>query len=356
MWWVVPARRKPVRAASRWRWAVTWSGLSETGCESRRDSPTWKIARYSPARPNVRCIVALSSKETPRAASAHLSVCVARSMTASQASRISREGAKVFFVPLRPGVSHHRLPRRAFGVGQQQVAVAESRQRVEQRVLGLNVGLHLFGLAEQGQRVVVAARLVQGVGQRRPFAHPLELIPAAVGEGHGLLGVVYRPARLAQQLAQRQLQLAQVAGTPGGFCPAFLCHAHLQPRPHRLQRLGQPTHGAKVEGGMVQQPGLVGFRERGRDATPRRLEETGHGPQVGTERPELVRAVEPVPSRSAQDAIAVHLLASLLLPAGLAAVGHGLVQRLKVFQRRLRPVRSRLAQVFVQTPVRRAEG
>jgi len=39
---------------------------------------------------------------------------------------------------------------------------------------------------------------------------------------------------------------------------------------------------------LVQQPGLVDFRERGRDAAPRRVEEAGDGSQVGTERAELV--------------------------------------------------------------------
>ena len=74
------------------------------------------------------------------------------------------------------------------------------------------------------------------------------------------------------------------------FFPVLLLDVHLQPSPHRLEGLGQPAQGAQAEGGFVQQPSLVGFRERGRDATPRGLEEAGDGSQVGTERAEFLRS------------------------------------------------------------------
>ena len=129
--------------------------------------------------------------------------------------------------------------------------------------------------------------------------------------------------------------------------------AHLQPSPHRLEGLGQPAQGAQAEGGFVQQPGLIGFRERGRDAAPRFLEEAGDGSQVGTERAEFLRAVVFVPS---QDAGEVNLVTRLLLQPRLAAVGHGLVERLEVFERGLVAFLRGRAEVFVEPPVRGAPG
>ena len=73
--------------------------------------------------------------------------------------------------------------------------------------------------------------------------------------------------------------------------PVLLLDVHLQPSPHRLEGLGQPAQGAQAEGGFVQQPGLAGFREHGREAAPRLLEEAGYGSQVGTERAEFVPCV-----------------------------------------------------------------
>ena len=83
-------------------------------------------------------------------------------------------------------------------------------------VVGLRLGLHLLGLAEARLRLGPAARLVQGVGVDRARDSSAERIAAAVGVGHGLLGVPHRPGHLAQ----RQLQLAQVAGAAGGVRPS----------------------------------------------------------------------------------------------------------------------------------------
>ena len=116
------------------------------------------------------------------------------------------------------------------------------------------------------------------------MTHPLKRIAAAVGVGHGLLGVPHRPGHLAQ----RQLQLAQVAGVDGGLFQ-FSCLMPIS-SPARIGSRASVSRpkARKVEGGFVQQPGLVGFRERGRDAAPRRLEEAGDGSQVGTERAEFL--------------------------------------------------------------------
>ena len=84
------------------------------------------------------------------------------------------------------------------------------------------------------------------------------------------------------------------------------------------------------------------------------LEEAGDGSQVGTERAEFLRAVEfVVPS---QDAGAVNLVTRLLLQPRLAAVGHGLVERLEVFERGLVAFLRGRAEVFVEPPVGGAPG
>lgn len=60
-------------------------------------------------------------------------------------------------------------------------------------------GFRAQGLPLQSEDASVgaSARLVQAVGQRRAFAHPLKRIAAAVGEDHGLLGVTHRAVDIA---------------------------------------------------------------------------------------------------------------------------------------------------------------
>ena len=111
-----------------------------------------------------------------------------------------------------------RGPRHALGIAKEQVAIPEAWQRVEERVLRLVLRLHRLGLAEEGEGVRPRARLMPGIGQRRALDHPLEGIAAAVGELDRLLRVPHRGG----QLAQRQLQLAQIAGADGGLLPILL--------------------------------------------------------------------------------------------------------------------------------------
>jgi hypothetical protein len=81
----------------------------------------------------------------------------------------------------------------------------------------------------------------------RAVGPPLKRIAAAVGVGHGLLGVLNRPGHLAQ----RELQLAQVSGADGGVFPVFQPDGTFQPSSHRLEGLGQPAQGAQTEGGLA---------------------------------------------------------------------------------------------------------
>jgi len=64
---------------------------------------------------------------------------------------------------------------------------------------------------------------VQGVGMGAAIDLPPKRPAAAVGVGHGLLGVSHRPGHLAQ----RQLQFAQVAGLNRGLWPIRKLNAHL---------------------------------------------------------------------------------------------------------------------------------
>ena len=54
----------------------------------------------------------------------------------------------------------------------------------------------------------------------------------------------------------------------------------------------------------------------------------------------------------AVDSACVELNASFLIETGLAAVGHGLVERLEVFERGIGLVRCSRAEVFVKPPMR----
>jgi hypothetical protein len=91
------------------------------------------------------------------------------------------------------------LPCGVLARREEQVAIPEAAQRVEQGVFGRVLGLHLLGLAEERQGPGPAARLVQGVGVGRAIHHPLTSIAAAVGVGHGLLGVPPCPRHLPQR-------------------------------------------------------------------------------------------------------------------------------------------------------------
>src|SRR6185295_2200892 len=82
---------------------------------------------------------------------------------------------------------------------------------------------------------------------------------------------------------------------------------------------------------------------------PRGFEEAGHGSQVGTERAEFPPGVVVIAVKDAAD---VNTVTRLLLQSRLAAVGHGLVKRLEVFERWLIAFVCGRAEVFVKPPVR----
>jgi hypothetical protein len=124
-----------------------------------------------------------------------------------------------------------RGPRHALGIAEEEVAVPEASQRVEQRVLRLPLRMHRLRLADEGEGICPGARLMLGIGQCGAFADPLEGIAAAIGEPYGFLRVPHR----GSQLAQRQLQLAQVACADSGVLPILTTDLDRQPRSHGLQ-------------------------------------------------------------------------------------------------------------------------
>jgi hypothetical protein len=82
--------------------------------------------------------------------------------------------------------------------GQQQFAMQEAPERVEQRVLGLVLDLHRLGLGEGRISRGGLALLVQGVHQRGGHGHAPAGIAAAIGTVHRAARVGHRridPAR-----------------------------------------------------------------------------------------------------------------------------------------------------------------
>ena len=119
--------------------------------------------------------------------------------------------------------SYNGPPRRALRLSQEQFAILETSQRIQQRGVRLPFLLLPLGLAEERLRLGLIPTLVQGVGMGGVLGHSLKRILAAVGVGHGLLGVCHGGG----DLAQRQFQLAQVAGASGGSFPRLGFDAHL---------------------------------------------------------------------------------------------------------------------------------
>ncbi len=77
-----------------------------------------------------------------------------------------------------------------------------------------------------------------------------------------------------------------------------------------------------------------------------------YGYQIAAQRAELSHGVETVVAHATLDAISVNLVKRLLIPARLAAVGHGLVERLEVFERGIGLVRCPRAEVSIEPLVR----
>jgi hypothetical protein len=81
------------------------------------------------------------------------------------------------------------------------------------------------------------------------------------------------------------------------------------------------------------------------------FKETGYCTQIRTLRTEIVQRISLLTSH---DSVAINGVTRNLLQPRLAPVGHGLVERLEVFERGLVSFMRRVTQVFVEPAVRRA--
>ena len=158
---------------------------------------------------------------------------------------------------------------------------------------------------------------MQRVGMGRADIHPHEHVAAAIG----VSDCGFAQADRCGQIAQRQLQFAQIAGDAGCVTPVPARDVILQSSLHRRDSLGQSPQRAQAITRFVQQPSLGAGRERGLRNAPGRRKEAGDGPKVRADRAELVDAVG---LRPTHDAVAIDLLAGLLPPLRCAAMRHGL--------------------------------
>ena len=118
------------------------------------------------------------------------------------------EPLRLLWAGARPGEPVQPGPGLRLRSAQQQIAVPKTRERIEPGILRLVLRLNRLGLAEGRRALLPPARLVQGVGPRRPGGHPLKGIAAAVGQLDALLAERHG----ARHVPQGQGQLAEVAG------------------------------------------------------------------------------------------------------------------------------------------------
>src|SRR5215218_9712206 len=99
----------------------------------------------------------------------------------------------------------------------------------------------------------------------------------------------------------------------------------------------------EAKASFVQEPSLISCWECTRNALPGSLEKAGMCSEFRTISPKLVPSVVFVPT---QDAVPIHI-DTRLLQICLAAVDHGFVERLEIFERRRGFVARGRAEVFV---------
>ena len=154
------------------------------------------------------------------------------------------------FVSASPISMRLRRPLAHLGgaaLGEQQIAIVIALERIEPRVLGLPFRLERLGLLEQRLRARRLARLVQGIGPGGAADHALEGVPAPVGMVDARLAHRHRLG----DIAERQMQLGEIAGAARGVLPVLLRDSALQPRPHRRHRLPQPPGSGRRCGGSL---------------------------------------------------------------------------------------------------------
>jgi len=131
------------------------------------------------------------------------------------------------------------------------------------------IDLHALGFGEERARVRDATELVQRVGAGGALAHPLELIAARVGVDDR----ISRAHLGRRELAERDVELAEVAPGNRRVRPAFLRGIAFESLLHRCDRFPQATKRAQGKPRCRNQRGLVGISELGLRTSPALLEE-----------------------------------------------------------------------------------
>ena len=158
------------------------------------------------------------------------------------------------------------------------------------------------------------------------MANALKGIAAAIGVVDALLGERDRLGHLAQ----RQLQLAQIAGARSGIIPILLSTARSSETRIGWTASSSRPSARRQKPACAQDERLIRLGDRRHGPLPRRIEEARQRRQIRTERAELLSDVELIATR---DPRPIDLVERLLMPARLAAVEHRLEQRRHLLQR-----------------------
>ena len=243
------------------------------------------------------------------------------------------------FQRLRGAFPHIGIP----ALIEQEVAVPEAPDRVEQRIGRLPLLLHPLGFLELRGGFLPEAHRVQGRGQRRPADHALEGIAALVGKLDALPGLRQGLAELAAGLEK----LAEVGGADGGVLPVLLSDAPLQRHPHQPRGLRQPAQRAERKARVVQDNGLVRLAEPRREPLPGGIEERREDGDLAAEGSELLSVEVLV---LAPDALPPNLIERLLVLPRPAPMHHRRIERRHLLDRLGQRLRLPL-QVLIQPPV-----
>ena len=180
---------------------------------------------------------------------------------------------------LRGAFSHLGIP----ALIEQEVAVQEARERVEQRILRLPLLLHPLGFLELRGGFLPEARRMQGRGQRRPVDQTFRGIAALVGKLDALPGLRQGLA----QLAAGQDKLAEVGGGNRGVLPVLLRDVPLQCSASDPAASWSRPSARSAKPALLRTHGLVLRAEPRREPLPGGIEEGREDGDLAAEGPEL---------------------------------------------------------------------
>ena len=226
----------------------------------------------------------------------------------------------LFFRPreaLRCARPHDRIS----ALIEQEVAVPEAPERVEQRVGRLFLLLHPFGVIELRGRFLPPAHRVQDRCQIRPGGDAAEGVAASVGQLDAFPG----PVQSFTQLTAGLEELAPVGCAYRGVPPVLVPNALIEAQPDQRCCLRQPAQCPQGEPRFIQHERLIGLTKSRRKLLPGGIEESREDGGRAPESPKRARSKVQV---TALDALEIDLVESLLVLPGPAPVHDCRVQRL----------------------------